>query len=95
MKHSGPGSPLLPGKVLDPGGRDLTTGCSWGLWVLRSGAHWQELPERYGKWKTVHRRLSQCAAAVVWEKIFADLVADRDNQYLMLDSPLGGLTRSR
>ena len=58
------------------------------LWVLRSGAHWQDLPERYGKWKTAHKRFSRWAAAGVWEKVFADLIKDRDNQYLMLDSTL-------
>lgn len=26
------------------------------LWVLRSGAHWCDLPERYGRWKSAHRR---------------------------------------
>lgn len=48
-------SPLLPGKAGDPGRSAadnllFVNGC---LWVLRSGAHWYDLPERYGKWKTV------------------------------------------
>ena len=81
---------LLPGKVSDPGrtGSDnllFVNGC---LWVLRSGAHWRDLPERYGKWKTVHRRFSRWCHAGVWERVFEALTADRDNQYLMLDSTI-------
>ena len=54
-------APLLPGKVGDAGrsgsdNRLFVNGC---LWVLRSGAHWKDLPERYGKWKTAHRRFSR------------------------------------
>lgn len=58
------------------------------LWVLRSGAHWCDLPERYGRWKTVHRRFSRWCHAGVWDRVFAALTADRDNQYLMLDSTI-------
>ena len=46
------------------------------------------MPERYGKWKTVHKRFTRWANAGVWEKIFKSLLKDRDNQYLMLDSSL-------
>lgn len=63
----------------------FVNGC---LWVLRSGAHWCDLPERYGKWKTVHRRFSRWCHAGVWERVFAALTADRDNQCLMIDSTI-------
>jgi transposase len=56
------------------------------LWVIRSGAHWHDLPERYGKYKTVHKRFTRWAKTGVWERIFEDLTNDPDNQYLMLDS---------
>jgi transposase len=81
---------LLPGKVGDPGrsGRDNRQFVNGVLWVLRSGAHWHDLPERYGKWKTVHTRFSRWAKAGVWERIFEALIRDRDNQYLMLDTTL-------
>ncbi len=81
---------LLPGKAGDRGrtgsdNRLFVNGC---LWVLRSGAHWRDLPERYGKWKTVHKRFSRWCHSGVWERVFASLVADRDNKYLMLDSTI-------
>ena len=81
---------LLPGKAGDRGrtgldNRLFVNGC---LWVLRSGAHWRDLPDRYGKWKTVHKRFSRWCHAGVWERVFASLVADRDNKYLMLDSTI-------
>ena len=58
------------------------------LWVLRSGARWADLPERYGKYKSVHARFMRWARSSVWERIFADLVADKKNQYLMIDSTI-------
>jgi transposase len=55
---------------------------------LRSGAHWRDLPERYGKWKSAHRRFSRWCHAGVWERVFETLTADRDNKHLMLDSTI-------
>ena len=83
-------APLLPGKVSDPGrtGSDNLLFVNGVLWVLRSGAHWHDLPDRYGKWKTAHKRFTRWAKAGVWERVFEDLARDRDNQYLMLDSTL-------
>ena len=81
---------LLPGKAGDPGrtgsdNRLFVNGC---LWVLRSGAHWQDLPERYGRWKSVHKRFSRWCHGGVWERVFASLTEDRDNKYLMIDSTI-------
>ena len=83
-------APLLPGKTSDPGrtgsdNRLFVNGC---LWVLRSGAHWCDLPGRYGRWKTVHQRFSRWCHAGVWERVFDTLTADRDNDYLMIDSTI-------
>jgi transposase len=80
---------LLPGKVGDPGrsGRDNRQFVNGVLWVLRSGARWHDLPERYGKWKSVHTRFSRWAKAGVWERVFEALIQDRDNKHRMLARP--------
>ena len=48
---------LQPGKEGDRGrtAQDNRQFVNGVLWVLRSGAHWHDLPERYGKWKTTHK----------------------------------------
>ena len=81
---------LLPGKASDPGrtGGDNRLFVNGVLWVLRSGAHWRDLPERYGKWKTAHKRFTRWAKSGVWERLFASLIKDRNNDYLMLDSTI-------
>jgi transposase len=56
------------------------------LWVLRSGMRWQDMPERYGKYKTTHKRFTRWAAMGVWNQVFADLLKDRENRYVMIDS---------
>lgn len=82
--------PLLPGKAGDPGrtAADNRLFVNGVLWVLRSGAHWRDLPERYGKWKSLHKRFSRWAKAGVWERVFEALIEERKNEYLMLDTTL-------
>ena len=81
---------LLPGKPGDRGrcGEDSRLFVNAVLWVLRSGARWHDLPDRYGKYKTVHKRFSRWAKAGVWERVFTHLIDDPDNDYVMLDSTL-------
>ena len=81
---------LIPGRVGYVGrkGKDNRNFVNAVLWVLRSGARWEDLPERYGKYKTVHKRFTRWARSGVWERVFAALVADQKNQYLMIDSTL-------
>jgi putative transposase len=81
---------LLPGRS-DTVGRtaaDNRVFVNGVLWVLRSGARWHDLPERYGKYKSVHKRFIRWARSGVWEKVFHELVGDRKNQYLMIDSTI-------
>ncbi len=38
------------------------------LWVLRTGAPWQDLPPRYGPYQTVHRRFQNWVRAGLWNE---------------------------
>ena len=55
-------------------------------WILRSGASWRDLPERYGPWQTVYKRFQKWAKAGIFQKIFTDLAADADMQDISIDS---------
>lgn len=58
------------------------------LWVLRSGAHWHDLPERDGTWTSVHKGFTCWAEAGVWERVIAHLIEAPDNSHVLLDSSL-------
>ena len=43
------------------------------VWILRAGAPWKDLPERYGSKSTAQRRLSRWQQDGTWQKILAEL----------------------
>jgi transposase len=81
---------LLPGKITDRGhtaadNRLFVNGC---LWIIRSGAMWHHLPDRYGPWKRTYNQFRRLAHAGVWERVFEILLADSSNNYRMIDSSI-------
>src|SRR5437870_649719 len=48
------------------------------LWVLRTGAPWRDLPERYGKWKTCHDRLLRWRRKGIWEQVLQALQGEAE-----------------
>ena len=48
------------------------------LWILRTGAPWEDLPERYGTRGTVSSRYYRWRKAGIWDRIFAALQAQAD-----------------
>jgi transposase len=40
------------------------------LWILRTGAPWRDLPERYGPWRTVASRFYRWHRAGLWQSVF-------------------------
>ncbi|AEY94269.1 transposase (plasmid) [Streptomyces hygroscopicus subsp. jinggangensis 5008] len=48
------------------------------LFRERTGVPWRDLPERFGKWKTVYERHRRWSADGTWERILQAVQADVD-----------------
>ena len=58
-------------RVGDP--RDVLNGI---LWILRTGAPWRDLPQRYPPYQTCHRRFQQLVKLGVFRHIAQELAQD-------------------
>lgn len=74
--------PLLPPQKPRTGrpANDHRTVMNGILWILRTGAPWRDLPERYGKWTTVYSRFQRWRKAGVWDRILGEVQALADQQ---------------
>src|SRR2546423_15360770 len=50
------------------------------FWRLRTGTPWRDLPERYGKWKTVHHRYNALRKTGLLDRLLQALQLRRDAQ---------------
>jgi transposase len=46
------------------------------LWVMRTGAPWHDMPNRYPPYQTCHRRFQECIKTGAFEAILRQLVQD-------------------
>ena len=83
-------APLLPGKAGDPGrtARDNRLFFDAVLWIARTGAGWRDLPERFGKWDSVHKRFARWCRRGVWGRVLTELGPDPDLEAVLLDSTI-------
>ena len=74
--------PLLPPQKPKTGrpAHDHRTIINGILWILRTGAPWHDLPERYGPWRTVASRFYRWQRAGVWNQLLAAVQAHADAQ---------------
>ena len=50
------------------------------LWILKTGAQWNELPEEYPPYQTCHRRFQEWMKQKVFEKILTLLAQDMESR---------------
>ena len=73
--------PLIPEPRRRPDGkcrpwRDCREVMNGILWILRTGAPWHDMPDRYPPYQTCHRRFQQWVRSGVFEQILQALATD-------------------
>jgi len=53
------------------------------LWVLRSGAPWRDVPERYGKFRSLHARFTKWRQDGTWDGLVEALQAELDDEGML------------
>lgn len=78
--------PLLPNKRRGVPRVDDRRVLNGIFWVLRSGAPWRDLPERYGPRTTCYNRFVRWRKAGVWDRMMDAVTAAHDGDTQMIDS---------
>jgi transposase len=58
------------------------------FWVLRSGARWADLPERYGPPTTIYNRFNRWRKAGVWDRLMDAITKAHDGNVRMIDTSI-------
>ena len=58
------------------------------FWVLRTGAPWRDLPERYGPYTTAYNRFNRWRKAGIWDRLMDAVTKAHGGQVQMIDSSI-------
>lgn len=88
--------PLLPNKPRGVPRVDDRRVLNGIFWVLRSGAPWRDLPERYGPRTTCYNRFNRWREAGVWDRLMDAISAAQDGEIQISTAlPSGRTSRLR
>ena len=77
--------PLLPKGGRGPKRVDDRRGLNGIFYILRTGAPWRDLPERYGPRTTVYNRYARWARRGIWKAIFDGLAEHSGDSLFFID----------
>ena len=77
--------PLLPNKPRGVPRADERRVLNGIFWVLRSGAPWRDLPERYGPYTTCYNRFNRWRKVGVWDRLMDAVTKAYDGEVQMID----------
>jgi transposase len=80
--------PLLPMDRRGPKPRDNRRVLNGIFWVLRAGAPWRDMPERYGSYTTAYNRFNRWRKAGIWDGLMDAIVKAHDGKVQMIDSSI-------
>ena len=74
--------PLVSGKAAPTGRprRDPREMLNGILWILRTGAPWRDLPDRYGPWETVYQYFNQWRSDGTYDRLLETLQIRLDRE---------------
>ena len=80
--------PLLPMDRRGPKPKDNRKVLNGIFWILRTGAPWRDLPERYGPYTTAYNRFNRWRKATIWDRLMDAVVKAHDGKVQMIDSSI-------
>jgi transposase len=80
--------PLLPMDRRGPKPKNNRQIINGMFYILRAGAPWRDLPERYGPYTTVYNRFNRWRKAGIWDRLMDAIVKAHDGTVQMIDSSI-------